>query len=162
MSLSARTHPGSANPRTHPSSANPCTPTGSANPHTQAGPAAGTQTVWTATGHERPVFLDEHGRRRRWVLLGGALSGGASACWLAALVAGAIGFSTMPSLHERSQLLASRTAVPAHARPPGGRSPSRSGARRRRHPAGSRNRGGASPLNNTTELAVSRALIAPR
>lgn len=122
--------------------------------------AAGTQTVWTATGHERPVFLDEHGRRRRWVLLGGALSGGASACWLAALVAGAIGFSTMPSLHERSQLLASRTAT-EHAQHYHGRSAQAHAHRRRRSPA-ARNRGGASPLNNTTELAVSRALIAAR
>lgn len=53
-------------------------------------------TVWTATGRERPIFLDEHGRRRRWVLLAGAVVASASALWLAALVAGAIGFSTLP------------------------------------------------------------------
>jgi hypothetical protein len=58
-------------------------------------------TPWTATGHERPVFLDEHGRRRRWVLVGGALAGAASALWLAALLAGAVGFSTLPMAHTR-------------------------------------------------------------
>jgi hypothetical protein len=52
---------------------------------------------WTATGHERPVFLDEHGRRRRWVLAGGTLAGAAAGLWLAALIAGAIGFATLPS-----------------------------------------------------------------
>jgi hypothetical protein len=54
-------------------------------------------TVWTATGHEPPVFLDHHGRRRRWVWAGGALAGAAATFWLAALVAGAIGFATLPS-----------------------------------------------------------------
>ena len=53
--------------------------------------------LWTATGHERPVFLDEHGRRRRWVLAGGPLAGAAAGLWLAALIAGAIGFATLPS-----------------------------------------------------------------
>lgn len=104
------------------------------------------EVVWTATGHERPVFFDEHGRRRRWVLLGGALSGGVSALWLGALIAGAIGFSTMPSLKERSPLLASR-ATTAHA-------PAVSVAARRKHGA-AHARGSSSPLNGTTELAVS-------
>jgi hypothetical protein len=58
---------------------------------------AGARHWWTATGHERPVFLDERGRRRRWVLAGGALAGGLAALWLTALLAGAIGFSTMPT-----------------------------------------------------------------
>ena len=81
-------------------------------PHTDSEPThlrhPENHTTWTATGHERPVFLDEHGRRRRWVLLGGALSGGASALWFAALLAGAIGFSTLPSLQTVSPLLAAR------------------------------------------------------
>jgi hypothetical protein len=51
---------------------------------------------WTATGHERPVFLDEHGTRRRWVLLAGALAGTLAALWLTALLAGAVGFSRLP------------------------------------------------------------------
>jgi hypothetical protein len=71
----------------------------------------GDDHVWTATGHERPVFLDEHGRRRRWVLFGGALASGASACWLGALVAGAIGFSSLPSMNTDTHLLAARPHV---------------------------------------------------
>jgi hypothetical protein len=52
---------------------------------------------WTATGRERPVFLDEHGRRRRWVQAGGALTGGAATLWLAGLIAGAVGFGALPT-----------------------------------------------------------------
>jgi hypothetical protein len=58
-----------------------------------------TEDVWTATGHERPVFFDEHGRRRRWVFAGGALTGGMSALWLGGLLAGAIGFASLPVPH---------------------------------------------------------------
>jgi hypothetical protein len=54
---------------------------------------------WTATGHERPVFLDERGRRRRWVLAGGVLAGALAALWLTALLAGAVGFSSLPLAH---------------------------------------------------------------
>jgi hypothetical protein len=57
---------------------------------------------WTATGHERPVFLDEHGRRRRWVLAGGMLAGVLAALWLTALVVGAIGFATLPAIGVHS------------------------------------------------------------
>jgi len=69
-------------------------------------PAEG--AVWTATGHERPVFLDERGRRRRWVFAGGAFAGAASAFWFAALIAGAIGFSTLPSMRAPIPLFAQR------------------------------------------------------
>jgi hypothetical protein len=68
----------------------------------------GGETVWTATGHERPVFLDEHGRRRRWVLAGGVFAGGASAFWLTALIAGAIGFSTLPSMRTHALPIAEK------------------------------------------------------
>ncbi len=107
--------------------------------------------VWTATGHERPVFFDEHGRRRRWVWLGGAAAGGASAFWLGALVAGAIGFSTMPAMRSGARLLASR---PSHAavRPP-------ASAHKR---AVAHARSSSPPGGGGTELAVSRALIAER
>jgi hypothetical protein len=109
------------------------------------------EAVWTATGCERPVFLDEHGKRRRWVVLGGALTGGASALWLGALVAGAIGFSTMPSLQERSSLVANGTVRHALI----------AVAPRRRH-AAPRPRRSSSDLGGATELAVSRGLIAAR
>lgn len=52
---------------------------------------------WTATGHEPPVFLDERGLRRRWVVATGALAAGGAGLWLGALVAGAVGFSTLPA-----------------------------------------------------------------
>jgi len=68
-------------------------------------------TVWTATGHERPVFLDERGRRRRWVLAGGVFAGAAAAFWFAALIAGAIGFSTLPSMRAPIPLFAQRALV---------------------------------------------------
>ncbi len=67
--------------------------------------------IWTATGHERPVFLDERGRRRRWVLAGGVLAGTAAAFWFAALIAGAIGFSTLPSMRAQIPLFAQRALV---------------------------------------------------
>ncbi len=106
----------------------------------------GANTVWTATGHERPVFLDEHGRRLRWVLAGGAFAGGASALWLTALVAGAIGFSTLPSIHAHSPLLAERTEVRdvASVRP--------------RHRVSAVSARRPSTLERATGLAVSRAL----
>ena len=65
--------------------------------HYSQGGRAVVEHVWTATGHERPVFLDEHGRRRRWVLAGGALGGGVSVLWLGGLLAGTIGFASLPS-----------------------------------------------------------------
>jgi hypothetical protein len=78
---------------------------------------AGDTHVWTATGHERPVFLDEHGRRRRWVLAGGALTGGVSALWLGGLLAGAIGFASLPSPYAQHGDRVGRQAnVPRSAR----------------------------------------------
>lgn len=110
--------------------------------------------VWTATGHERPIFLDEHGRRRRWVLLGGVLSGSASALWLGALVAGAIGFSSLPTIGAQARLIAAHAgagatashgavALAAHKR--------RSGSSRH-----------SSTFGRDTELAVSRGLFSER
>jgi hypothetical protein len=109
------------------------------------------EVVWTATGHERPVFLDEHGKRRRWVWLGGALTGGASALWLGALIAGAIGFSTMPSMQARSPLLASRAPRPVHV-----------ALSTHRRVASHSHHSSSSPSGGSTELAVSRVLIAAR
>lgn len=69
--------------------------------------------VWTATGRERPVFLDERGRRRRWVLAGGVLAGGVSSLWLGGLIAGAIGFATLPVSPSGPVAGIARTAAPA-------------------------------------------------
>jgi hypothetical protein len=76
------------------------------------------ESVWTATGHERPVFLDERGRRRRWVLLGGAFAGGLSALWMGGLLAGAIGFSSLPSIRPLPQVIRAETRVPVEIRAP--------------------------------------------
>jgi hypothetical protein len=75
-------------------------------------------SVWTATGHERPVFLDERGRRRRWVLLGGVFAGGLSALWMGGLLAGAIGFSSLPSIRPLPQVIRADTGVPVEIRAP--------------------------------------------
>lgn len=73
--------------------------------------------IWTATGCEPPVFLDERGRRRRWVLCAGAFAALASGLWLAALLAGAIGFSKLPPAAIAPHLLARGQRVVARARP---------------------------------------------
>jgi hypothetical protein len=75
---------------------------------------------WTATGQERPVFLDEQGRRRRWVQTGAALTGGAATLWLTGLIAGAVGFGTLPT--TQLPLSEQRPNAPERAeRPPRGR-----------------------------------------
>src|SRR5450759_2146335 len=107
----------------------------------------GGESVWTATGHERPVFLDEHGRRRRWVLAGGVLTGGASALWLGALVAGAIGFSGLPAISAAPRVLAER-ASDVEVALAGRHRPVRTVHARHR-----------SAIERATGLAVSRALI---
>ncbi len=93
------------------------------------------------------MFLDESGRRRRWVFACGLVAGGASAFWLAALIAGALGFSTLPSLRAHLPLLSQRAEAHEVA------------SLRRRHdvPVPVRR---PSPLGHTIGLAVSRGLIA--
>jgi hypothetical protein len=54
--------------------------------------------VWTATGLERQIFLDQTGRRARLVGLGGVLAALLAGFWLAALVTGALGFANLPQL----------------------------------------------------------------
>ncbi len=105
------------------------------------------EAVWTATGHERPVFLDESGRRRRWVLAGGVFAGGASAFWFTALIAGAIGFSTLPSMRAHLPTIAQRTEAREVA----------SVGRRHGVVVGARR---PSSLTHAASLAVSRSLIA--
>ncbi|MGH2879778.1 MAG: hypothetical protein ACRDK4_09270 [Solirubrobacteraceae bacterium] len=81
--------------------------------HTAGPTATSGGEVWRATGLERPVFLDERGRRRRWVFVGGALTGGASALWLGGLIVGAIGFSNLPLTHATLAARPSRAPVAA-------------------------------------------------
>ncbi len=72
----------------------------------------GAPTVWTATGLERQVFLDHTGRRGRRMRLAGGGMALLSAGWLAALVTGSIGFSTLPSLPAPATVLAAKPAAP--------------------------------------------------
>lgn len=72
---------------------------------------------WTATGHEPPVFLDERGRRRRWVLGAGSLAGVIAVIWLGALIAGGVGFTSLPSMRLPGGLSAAlRPVSTLHAR----------------------------------------------
>jgi hypothetical protein len=50
-----------------------------------------------ATGTERPIFLDETGRRARRVRVACTAGGAAAALWLAAIVSGPVGFGRLPS-----------------------------------------------------------------
>jgi hypothetical protein len=72
---------------------------------------------WTATGTERPVFLDERGRRRRLVQAAGALAGAASALWLGGLVAGAIGFGALPAAPAPKPVRRAAMNAPSSERP---------------------------------------------
>jgi hypothetical protein len=69
-------------------------------------PAHPTPIVWRATGTERPVFLDESGRRRRRVQLIAAAAALVAGVWLCGLVGGGVGFSRLPP-----------APLSAHARP---------------------------------------------
>src|SRR5262249_49339366 len=53
--------------------------------------------AWRATGLERPVFLDETGRRGRLVRLAGGVAALLVAAWLGLVVAGPFGFAKLPA-----------------------------------------------------------------
>lgn len=106
----------------------------------------GASSPWEAAGRERPVFLDEAGRRHRLLRPFGLLAALGAAGWLAALLLGASGFATIAPLpgpaagrplahvsapasahrrpHLRTRLVAERTrlrpAAGAHADPASG------------------------------------------
>jgi hypothetical protein len=71
-------------------------------------------TIWTATGLERQIFLDQTGRRARVVRLAGALAAMLGAAWLAALVTGALGFSNLPRLPNPIGILATAPTRVVH------------------------------------------------
>jgi hypothetical protein len=62
------------------------------------------------------VFLDESGRRRHLVRVGGLLAGLLSAGWLAALVTGAIGFGRLPLIHQLGPIVVAAPIAAAPAR----------------------------------------------
>jgi hypothetical protein len=69
---------------------------------------AAPEHVWTATGLERPVFLDRSGRRHRKVRMAGAGAALAGSVWFAALITGGIGFSGLPAVAGAGGALAGR------------------------------------------------------
>lgn len=58
----------------------------------------GAPPPWDAAGRERPIFLDEAGRRHRLLRPLGALSALAACGWLLALGLGATGFARLEPL----------------------------------------------------------------
>ena len=94
------------------------------------------QEVWRATGMEKPVFLDERGRRRRLVRLGGALAVLLVTAWLALIVAGPLGFARLPGavlprlVHHARIASLTRHGLRAHILPAHEDEVSHSGAER--------------------------------
>jgi len=54
-------------------------------------------SVWRATGHEEPIFLDRSGRRKHLVGVLAVMAATLSVGWLGALLTGAAGFSDLPA-----------------------------------------------------------------
>jgi hypothetical protein len=71
--------------------------------------------VWTATGLERPVFVDLSGRRARLMRAAGVLVAALALGGPVTLVAGASGFASLPALPAAAGLTAQ--ASPATHRP---------------------------------------------
>ena len=57
----------------------------------------GRTVAWRATGLERPVFLDETGRRGRLVRIAAGAAALLVAAWLGLVVAGPFGFARLPT-----------------------------------------------------------------
>jgi hypothetical protein len=58
----------------------------------------GASSPWEAAGRERPVFLDEEGRRHRLLRPFGLLAVLLASGWLAGLLVGATGYATIAPL----------------------------------------------------------------
>ena|ERR1700677_3347680 len=61
--------------------------------------------AWRIAAQEAPVFVDDSGRRARWVRLAGAAMAGLCALWLTGLVIGTAGFANFPSVPSPVRLL---------------------------------------------------------
>jgi hypothetical protein len=72
-----------------------------------------------ATGTERPIFLDETGRRARRVRAACTAGGAAAALWLAAIVSGPLGFGRLPSASPAALVLRAMPVMPHAHRLPG-------------------------------------------
>jgi hypothetical protein len=85
-----------------------------------------------ATGTERPIFLDETGRRARRVRAACGTGGAVAALWLAAIVSGPMGFGRLPSAPPAALGLRASLVVPHAHRLHGRSAPARSRASHRR------------------------------
>jgi hypothetical protein len=56
--------------------------------------------AWGTSGHDAPVFVDDSGRRAHGVRLAGATIAMLCACWLATLVFGMSGLTSLPGPRE--------------------------------------------------------------
>jgi len=54
--------------------------------------------AWNISGHDAPVFVDDSGRRAHGVQLAGAVIAMLCACWLATLVFGMSGLTSLPGV----------------------------------------------------------------
>jgi hypothetical protein len=54
--------------------------------------------AWNLSGHDAPVFVDDSGRRAHGVHLAGVTIALVCACWLATLVFGMSGLSSLPGV----------------------------------------------------------------
>jgi len=84
------------------------------SPSTHARPPT---TVWRATGHEPPVFLDETGRRRRRMLALSAVGALVAALWLVGIVGGGLGFSGLPAVPGAPAVVPAAAVHSASAHP---------------------------------------------
>jgi hypothetical protein len=75
-----------------------------------------------ATGTERPIFLDETGRRARRVRAACTAGCVAAGLWLAAIVGGSVGFGPLPPGPPAALVLRAPVVLPhaqrVHARAP--------------------------------------------
>jgi hypothetical protein len=55
--------------------------------------------AWSTSGHDAPVFVDDSGRRAHGVHLAGFAIAMLCACWLATLVLGVSGVTSLPGAH---------------------------------------------------------------
>ena len=65
-----------------------------------------------ATGTERPIFLDETGRRARRVRAAGSAAAVAAGLWLAAIVGGSLGFGPLPAGPPAALVVRAPLALP--------------------------------------------------
>jgi len=86
--------------------------------NTHSNQSAGTRrpdvAAWSTSGHDAPVFVDDTGRRAHAVHLAGVAIALLCACWLATLVLGMSGVTSLPSARASTfaRALPTRGGIP--------------------------------------------------